>query len=83
MPAKSFSEVRRHLSEVMDEVCDSRAPLIITRHGKPPVVMLSLEEWEGLEETLRLLSSRANAERLRDAIAAADRGELIERELID
>jgi antitoxin YefM len=66
----------------MDRVCEDHEPLIITRNGKPSVVMLSLEDYNSLDETAYLLRSPANAKRL---LAARDRlnaGKGIERELI-
>jgi antitoxin YefM len=64
----------------MDEVCDSRAPLVVTRQNARPVVMLSLEEYESIAETLHLLRSPANAERLLRSIASADAGEASDRD---
>lgn len=83
MSVMSYTEARQNLAAVMDEVCDSRAPLIITRRRARPVVMLSLEEWEGIQETMHLLSNPKNAQRLRESIAAADRGELEPHDLIE
>lgn len=76
MPVVSYTHFRQNLAAVMDEVCDSRAPVIVTRRNARPVVMLSLEEYEGMEETLHLLSSPRNAERLLASIAEAEAGEL-------
>lgn len=73
----SYSQARQNLAELMQKVCDERAPTIITRRNGAPVVMLSLEEYEGLEATLHLLSSPKNAERLRESIAQAEAGNLI------
>lgn len=73
----SYSQARQNLAELMQKVCDERAPTIITRRNGAPVVMLSLEEFEGLEATLHLLSSPKNAERLRESIAQAEAGNLI------
>jgi antitoxin YefM len=67
----------------MDEVCDRRAPLHITRQNARTVVMVSEEEYEGMVETLHLLRSPKNAERLRRSIKAAEAGKLVERKLVD
>jgi len=64
----------------MDEVCDSRAPLVVTRQNARPVVILSLEEYESIAETLHLLRSPANAERLLRSIASAEAGEAADRD---
>jgi antitoxin YefM len=66
----------------MDEVCDSRAPLHITRQNARGVVMVSEEEYEGLMETLHLLRSPANAERLLHSVAEAEAGPLVEHDLV-
>jgi antitoxin YefM len=78
----SYTELRTNLAKYMDEVCDSHAPLHITRQNARTVVMVSEEEYEGMLETLHLLSSPKNAERLRRSIKAADAGKLVERKLI-
>ncbi len=57
----------------MDEVCDGRAPLVVTRQNARSVVLMSEEDYGGLMETVHLLYSPANAERLLRAIADADR----------
>jgi antitoxin YefM len=77
----SYTELRQHLAKFMDEVCDSGAPLIITRQNARPVVMLSLEEFESIEATLHLLRSPANAARLLQSIQDADAGKLVEHDV--
>ena len=52
----------------MDRVCDDHAPVVITRKNGGAVVMLSLRDYEGLEETAYLLSSPANARRLLESV---------------
>ncbi|WP_207459150.1 type II toxin-antitoxin system prevent-host-death family antitoxin [Azospirillum sp. SYSU D00513] len=79
----SYTELRNNLASLMDEVCDSRAPLVVTRQKGRSVVMISEEEYEGLMETLHLLRSPANAERLLRGIAQLDAGKGTERTLID
>jgi antitoxin YefM len=76
----SYTDLRQNLVKYMDEVCDSRAPLVVTRQNARPVVMLSLEEYESIAETLHLLRSPANAERLLRSIASADVGEASDRD---
>jgi antitoxin YefM len=76
----SYTDLRQNLVKYMDEVCDSRAPLVVTRQNARPVVMLSLEEYESIAETLHLLRSPANAERLLRSIASADAGEASDRD---
>ena len=74
MNTKPYSYVRQNLASVLDEVCDSRAPLTITRQGGKEVVMMSREEYEALEETLHLSRSPKNLARLQASIAEANAG---------
>ena len=82
MTVLTYTQVRQRLASVMDLVCDSGAPVIVTRQNARPVVMLSLEEYESMAETLHLLRSPRNADRLLRSIAAAEAGELREAEPI-
>ncbi|WP_314955938.1 type II toxin-antitoxin system prevent-host-death family antitoxin [Bradyrhizobium cosmicum] len=79
----SYTELRSNLAAYMDQVCDDRAPLVVTRQNARSVVMISEEEYEGLIETVHLLKSPANAARLLRSIKEADEGKLVERELIE
>ena len=79
----SYSELRNNLASYMDEVCDSRAPLYVTRQNARSVVLMSEDDYEGLMETVHLLKSPANAARLLRSIADADQGKLQDRELIE
>jgi antitoxin YefM len=81
MPHVNFTEFRQNLASHMDAVCDSRAPLVVTRQKGPSVVVISEEEYEGLQETIHLLRSPQNAEHLLKSIAALDAGKGAERDL--
>jgi antitoxin YefM len=74
----SYTQLRQSLASIMDEVCSSRAPLLVTLQKAPAVVMIAAEEWESIAETLHLLSSPRNAALLMESIAQADAGELVE-----
>ena len=78
----SISETRANLKAVMDRVVADRVPVTIRRRGEN-VVMVSQSEWEGMAETLYLLKSPKNAERLLEAIEGLDSGEGVERDLIE
>ena len=79
----SYTELRANLASYMDEVCDSRTPLFVTRQNARSVVILAEDEYEGMLETLHLLRSPANAERLLRSIDEANAGHVATRELID
>ncbi len=83
MDIRSYTHVRQNLARVMDEVCKSRAPLIISRQNADPVVMMSLDEYNAMEETCHLLRSPRNAKRLLQSMAHADAGKLERHELIE
>jgi antitoxin YefM len=82
MQTVSFSEARENLNKVMDKAAADRAPILITRQRGENVVMISAEEWAGMQETLHLMSSPANAKRLMEGIARLDAGKGEEHELI-
>lgn len=74
----SYSELRSNLAKYMDEICDSRGTLHVTRQNARSVVMISEDEYEGLMETVHLLSSPANAARLLESIKSINAGETVE-----
>ena len=82
MDAITYSAARANLATVMDRVCGDHEALIITRNGEQSVVMLSLEDYNALEETAYLLRSPANARRLIAAVAELNAGKGTERELV-
>ena len=77
----SYTELRQNLKKHLDSVCDSRVPLVVTRQNGDAVVMISLAEYESLEETLHLLRDPANAERLLQSVAEAEAGQLAEHDV--
>ena len=79
----SYSELRNNLASYMDQVCDDRAPLLVTRQNARSVVLISEEDYEGLMETVHLLKSPANAERLLRSIKQADQGQLTEHDIVE
>ena len=74
MNAITYTAARENLAGTMDRVSEDRAPVIITRNRDQAVVMLSLEEYEALEETAHLLRSPANARRLLESIQSLEAG---------
>jgi len=75
MRSITYTAARQKLAATMDQVCEDCSPLAITRTGKQQaVVMLSLNEYQQLEETAHLLRSPANAARLMSAIGKLARG---------
>ncbi|MBI1731307.1 MAG: YoeB-YefM toxin-antitoxin system antitoxin YefM [Gammaproteobacteria bacterium] len=83
MATISYSEARSKLAETMEKVCEDHAPIIITRKNSRSVVMMSLDDYEALEETSFLLRSPRNARRLLESIAELESGGGIRRKLIE
>ena len=82
MDAISYTAARANLARTMEKVCDDHAPVIITRKSETPVVMMSLEDYEAMEETTYLLRSPANARNLLESIAELESGQGIEKKLL-
>ena len=79
----SSTDLRKNLSAAMDKVNDDHTPLLVTRSGGKPAVLISLDDYAAMDETTYLLSSPNNAERLKAALERAKAGKLIEKDLID
>lgn len=67
MRTLNYTTARQTLASAMDAVIEDHTPLIITRGSDKAVVMMSLEDWNAWQETMYLLRSPANAERLLEA----------------
>jgi antitoxin YefM len=78
----TFSEARAGLKAVMDDVCADHSPTVITRQKGESVVMLSLADFNSIEETLYLLASPKNASRLLASIEQLKAGKAQNRGLI-
>ena len=83
MKAISYTAARNNLAQTMQRVCDDHDPVIITRKSTDSVVMLSLEDYEALQETAYLLQSPANAKRLMESIEQLESGKGVERGLLE
>lgn len=83
METLTYTSARSNLAKTMEKVCDDHSPVIITRKSAQPVVMMSLEDFEALEETAYLLRSPKNARRLLESIAELETGNGQEKELVD
>jgi len=81
MDVLTYTDTRANLKEVMDRVVDNHQPVVITRQKAEAVVMVSLADWNAMEETVRLLSSPSNAARLREAIRELNAGGGVEHDL--
>ena len=81
MKALTYTAVRSNLAKTMKEVCDDHDPVIITRKQHDAVVMMSLEDYEALNETAYLLRTPKNTKRLLESIEELEKGKGKERKL--
>jgi antitoxin YefM len=81
MKSLTYTEARENLANTINRVCEDNAPVMITRRRDQSVVMLSLSEYESLQETAHLLRSPANAKRLFDSLDSIKRGKLIRKKI--
>jgi len=81
MKAITYTAARQNLAKTMEKVCKDHAPIIVTRKTTDSVVIMSLEDYEALEETAYLLRSPKNTRRLIESIAQLEDGKGSEREL--
>ena len=72
--AISITEARANLKKVIDSVIDDHAPVAITRRGAGAAVMVSMDDWNGMVETLHLLSSPKRAAGLLRAVNSDGKG---------
>lgn len=83
MDALSYTAARQNLAKTMDKVCNDHAPVIVTRKSSNSVDMMSLEDFEALEETAYLLRSPKNVRRLIESVAQLEKGKGTEKDLLD
>lgn len=69
MKAITYTAARENLASTMESVCVDHDPVIITRNRDQAVVMISLEDYDSLQETAYLLRSPENARRLLESIS--------------
>lgn len=81
MKTVNYTDARQNLTSIMNEAIDDRIPILITRQRGIPCVLLSLDEYQSLEETAYLLRSPANARHLLDSIDELNAGKGIERDI--
>ena len=79
----TFSEARAGLKQAIDDVCRDHEPAVITRQRGEHVVLISLDDFNSMQETLHLLGSPVNAKRLSESIAEFNAGQTSRRGLID
>lgn len=79
----TFTEARNGLKAVLDGVINDADITVITRRDSEDAVVMSLEYYNSLMETVHLLRSFANVQHLNESIAQYNAAQLVERELAD
>lgn len=74
MRTLNYTTARKNLAAAIDNVIDDHTPLVITKGSDKAVVMMSLDDWNAWQETMYLLRSPANSERLLAAVRDFDEG---------
>lgn len=83
MKVVNFSDARNRLKSVLDQVSSDRDYTIISRRDADDAVVMSLDQFNSLMETVHLLKSPANAAHLAKSIKQYQSGKTISRKLID
>ena len=83
MKAITYTAARQNLAKTMESACKDHSPVIITRKTANSVVIMSLEDYEALEETAYLLRSPKNTRRLIESIVQLEQDQGVERALLD
>ena len=83
MNVVTVNEAKRNLDLLIAKVFSNAEPTIITTDTGQQIVLLPLDEFNAWQETAYLLSNPANAAHLRQSIAEAQIGKIVERELIE
>lgn len=83
MDVLTYTDARKELKSVMDRVIYDAEEIVVTRKNRESVVMVSLDTWNSIQETMHLLSTSNNASRLRASVAQLDAGTGKTRDLIE
>ncbi len=70
----TYTDARNALKDVLDRAINDREPVIISRRNREAAVVMSLDDYNSMQETLYLLRSPNNARRLMDSIAEMEAG---------
>ncbi|MEN4045919.1 type II toxin-antitoxin system prevent-host-death family antitoxin [Sulfurimonas sp. NWX367] len=81
MQAVFYSQARNNLRSIIDKVCDDFDEYIITTKNNKSAVIMSYDEYSSLKETLYLLGSKNNRDRLNDAVEQIENSEFITKEI--
>lgn len=83
MKTVNYTEARNGLASLMRKAEEDREAIAITRNGHSSVVLMLQEDYDSLMETLHLLSTPANAQRIQQGLADFEAGKFSEHDLCD
>ncbi len=83
MQVVSLSDFRQNLREKLDAVVNDADVIVVNRPNNKNVVVISLDEYNGWQETLHLVSSERNRQRLAAAVTRVERGQFETHDLIE
>lgn len=83
MTTISYTHTRNNLAKVLEQAEENHEPIVVTRSGKKPSVIMSMDEFESLKETLHLLSSPNNALRMQKSLEDYNSGNFVSGKLIE
>ena len=83
MKAANFTEFRTKLKQFLDDVENNNETLVIKRGAGHGTVLISLDEYNSILETVHLLNSKTNADRLYESIKQMKSGKSVRKELIE
>lgn len=83
MRAANFTEFRTRLKKYLDDVENNHETLIIKRNSGNGAVLISLDEYNSIMETVHLLSSKINADRIYESMQQMKSGQVIRKDLIE
>jgi len=81
MQAVLYSQARNNLRGIINQVCDNFEEFIITTKEKQSVVLLSQAEYNSMKETIYLLSSKNNRDRLLDAVDQIENSKFLKKDI--
>ena len=81
MQAVFYSHARNNLREIINKVCDDFDEYIITTKDEKSVVLISYEEYSSMKETIYLISSKNNRDRLNNAVEQIENSKFLKKEI--
>jgi antitoxin YefM len=83
MNALTYTKTRQHFADVMRQVNDDHEPVVVTSQRGKPVVIISLDDYQSLEETAYVLRNPTGAKRLLESVEELRKGDGLVKVLSD